>query len=60
MEEETDWSQILRSDQRSHINTQPHASGAVSEIWEKCGWQVVPTRHTVLTWAHQPLTCSQI
>jgi len=42
MEEETDWSQISRSDQRSYINTQPHASGAVSEILEKHGWQVLP------------------
>ena len=42
MEEETDWSQISRSDQRSYINARPHASGAVSEILEKYGWQVLP------------------
>jgi len=42
MEEETDWIQISRSGQRSYINTQPHASGAVSEILEKHGWQVLP------------------
>jgi len=42
MEEETDWSQISRSDQRSYINAQPHASGALSEILEKNGWQVLP------------------
>ena len=40
MEEETDWSQISRSDQRSYINARPHAPGAVSEILEKYGWQV--------------------
>ena len=43
MVEETDWSQISRSDQRSHINAQPHASGAVLEILEKYGWQVLPS-----------------
>jgi len=42
MEEEIDRSQISRSDQRSYINTRPHASGAVSEILEKYGWQVLP------------------
>jgi len=42
LEEETDWSQISRSDQRSYINAQPYASGAVSEILEKYGWQVLP------------------
>jgi histone-lysine N-methyltransferase SETMAR len=42
MEEETDWSQISRSDQRSYINARPHASGAVSDILEKYGWQVLP------------------
>ena len=42
MVEETDWSQISRSDQRSYINARPHASGAVSEILENCGWQVLP------------------
>ena len=42
MEEETDWSRISRSDQRSHINARPHASGAVLEILEKYGWQVLP------------------
>jgi len=42
MEEETDWSQISRSDQPPHINARPHASGAVSEILEKYGWQVLP------------------
>jgi len=41
MEEETDWSQISRRDQRSYINVRPHASGAVSEIVEKYGWQVL-------------------
>jgi len=41
MEEETDWSQISRSDQRSYINTWPHASGAVSEILENYRWQVL-------------------
>ena len=41
-EEETDWSQISRSGQRSYINAPPHASGAVSEILEKYGWQVLP------------------
>ena len=40
--EETDWSQISRSGQRSHINAWPHASGAVLEILEKHGWQVLP------------------
>ena len=42
MEEETQWSQISRSDQRSYTNARPHASGAVSEILEKYGWQVLP------------------
>jgi len=42
MDEETDWSQISHSDQLSYINAQPHVSGAVSEILEKCGWQVLP------------------
>ena len=42
MEEETDWSQISRSDQRSYINAWPHPSGAVWEILEKYGWQVLP------------------
>ena len=42
MEEETDWSQISRSDQRSYINERPRASGAISEILEKYGWQVLP------------------
>jgi len=42
MEEETDWSQISRSDQRSYISARPHASGAVSEILEKYVWQVLP------------------
>jgi transposase len=42
MDEETDWSQISRSDQRSYINVRPHASGAVSKIVEKYGWQVLP------------------
>jgi len=42
MEEETDWSQISCSDQQSHINVLLHASGAVSEILEKYGWQVLP------------------
>jgi transposase len=42
MEEETDWSQISRSDQRSYINARPHSYGAVSEILEKYGWQVLP------------------
>jgi transposase len=37
----TDWSQISRSDQPSHINARRHTSGAVSEILEKCGWQVL-------------------
>ena len=41
MEEETDWSQISHSDQRSYINTRPHASGAVSEILDKFEWQVL-------------------
>jgi len=40
MEEETGWSQISHSDQRSYFNARPHASGAVSEILEKYGWQV--------------------
>jgi len=42
MEEETDCSQISHSDQWSYINARPHASGAVSEILEKYGWQVLP------------------
>ena len=42
MEEVTDWSQISRSDQRSYINAWSHASGAVSEILEEYGWQVLP------------------
>jgi len=42
MEEETDWSQISSSDQQSHINALHHASGAVSEILENYGWQVLP------------------
>jgi len=41
MEEGTDWSQILRSNQQSYINVRPNASGAVSEILEKYGWQVL-------------------
>ena len=42
MEEETARSQISRSDQRSYINARSHASGAVSEILERYGWQVLP------------------
>ena len=42
MEEETDWRQISRSDHRPYINARPHASGAVSEILEKYGWQMLP------------------
>ena len=42
MEEETDWSQISRRDQRSYINARSQASGAVSEILEKYGCQVLP------------------
>ena len=42
MEEEIDRSQISRSDQRSYINAWSHASGAISEILEKYGWQVLP------------------
>ena len=41
-EEETDWSQIARSDHLSYINARPHASGAVSEILEKYGRQMLP------------------
>ena len=33
---------ISCSDQRSNINARPHASGAISEILEKYGWQVLP------------------
>jgi len=42
MEEEPDWGQISRSDQRSYINARLQASGAVWEILEKYGWQVFP------------------
>ena len=42
MGEEADWSQSLCSDHRSYINAWPHASGAVSEILEKYGRQVLP------------------
>jgi len=42
MEEGTDWSQISRGGQRSYINARAHASGAISEILEKYGWQVLP------------------
>jgi len=42
MEEETDWSQISRRDQRSYIDARSHASGAVSEVLEMYGWQVLP------------------
>jgi len=49
MEEDTDWNQISRSDQPSYIIARPHASGAVSEILEKYGRQVLPPRRTVLT-----------
>jgi len=42
MKEESGWSQISRSDQRAYINARPHASGAVSEILGKYGWQVLP------------------
>jgi histone-lysine N-methyltransferase SETMAR len=42
MVEETDWSQMSRSDQRSYINARSLASGAVLEILEKYGWQVLP------------------
>ena len=37
MEEETDCSNISRSDQRSYNNARPYASGAVSEILDKYG-----------------------
>jgi len=37
MEEETDGSQISRSDQRSYINARPHTIDAISEILEKYG-----------------------
>jgi len=39
---ETDWGQITRSDQISYMNARSHASGAVSEILEKNGRQVLP------------------
>jgi len=42
IEEETDWSQISRSDHRPYIKARPHASGAISEILEKYGWQMLP------------------
>ena len=42
MEGETDWRQVSCSGQRSYINARPHASGAVSEILENYGWQVLP------------------
>jgi len=42
MEEEPDWSQISRSDQRSYNKALHHASGAVSEILENYGPQVLP------------------
>jgi len=42
IEEETDWSQISCSGQRSYINARSLASGTVSEILEKYGWQVLP------------------
>jgi len=42
LEEETDWGQISSSDQLTYINARPHASGAVSEILENYGWQVLP------------------
>ena len=42
MEEDTDWNQISRNDQRSYINVRPHTSGAVSEILENYRWQVLP------------------
>jgi len=42
MDEGTDWSQISRNDQRSYINARSHASGAISEILEKYGWQMLP------------------
>jgi len=40
MEEETDW--ISRSDRRSYINARTNASGTISEILEKYGWQLLP------------------
>jgi len=42
MEEETDWSQNSRSGQRPYINARLHASGAVLEILENYGQQVLP------------------
>jgi len=42
MEEEIDWPQISRTDQRSYINRRPHASGEVWEMLEKYVWQVLP------------------
>jgi len=42
IEEETAWSQISCSDQRSYINVRPLASGAVWEVLEMYGWQVLP------------------
>jgi len=42
MEDETDWSHISRSDQRSYINARLHTSGAEPEILEKYGFQVLP------------------
>ena len=44
MEEETEWSQISRGGQRSYIKVWPYASGAVSEILGKYGWQGPPHR----------------
>jgi len=33
---------ISPSDQRTYIDARPHATGAVSEILENYGWQVLP------------------
>ena len=43
MKEESDWSRISRSDQRSYINARSHASGAVSEILVKYGSEFLAT-----------------
>ena len=57
MEEETDWGQISCRDQRSYINARPQVQ--YRKFGKSMDCKCFPNRSTVLTRAHQPLTCSQ-
>ena len=53
------WSQISRSDQRSSLRRGLMPQVQYRKFGESMDGKCYPTRRTVLTWAHQYLTCSQ-